>query len=337
MTLSWESVDLETCDWNELSHFPDRTIFQTPAWLEFIARSQNATPVLARLSDRGQTVGYFTGLIVKKFGMRILGSPMPGWTTLYLGFNLLPEFPRREALSSLARFAFETLGCVHIEIMDRFMTLEDSEGLGYNHHPFSTYEIDLTQSEETLLAQMHRSCRWSIRKAKKYGVSVEEVHALDFADEYYDQLRDVFAKQSLVPTYDVERVRELVRQLQPTGMLLLLRARDFDGRSIATGIYPAMNDTMYFWGGASWRQYQKLRPNETMQWYAMRYWKARGMKRCDMGGGGEYKEKYGVYETTIPWLQKSRFPLLLRMRNVAKRTFLLRQRTLGRLKAHAGG
>ena len=91
-------------------------------------------------------------------------------------------------------------------------------------------------------------------------------------------------------TYGVERVRELISHVHPTGILLLLRARLPHGCCIATGIFPAMNQTMYFWGGASWRQYQHLLPNEAIQWYAMKYWKERGIRVYDFGGCGEYKE-----------------------------------------------
>ncbi len=335
MALAWKMVDLETCDWDELNRFPDRTIFQTPAWLEFISRSQHATPVVARLHDDGRTVGYFTGLIVRKFGLRILGSPMPGWTTSYLGFNLLPEFPRREALRGLARFAFKELGCVHVEILDRHMTLEDAKGFGYDYHTFPTYEIDLTQSEDTLFANMTSACRRCIRKAQKCGVQIEEAHDLEFADEYYAQLEEVFAKQSLVPTYERERVRELIRQVHPTGLLLLLRARNPEGRCIATGIFPAMNRTMYFWGGASWRKDQILRPNEAIQWYAMNYWKKRDVREYDMGGGGEYKKKYGALRIGRPWFRKSRFSLLIKTRDLTKKSFRIRQRLLGKLKARS--
>src|SRR5436189_3057502 len=99
---------------------------------------------------------------------------------------------------------------------------------------------------------MTSACRRCIRKAKKVGVTIEEADDPEFADDYYAQLRDVFAKQSLVPTYGVDRVQALIAHLHPTGRLLLLRARGPDGASIATGIFPAMNGSMYFWGGASW-------------------------------------------------------------------------------------
>src|SRR3989442_1557306 len=80
-----------------------------------------------------------------------------------------------------------------------------------------------------------------VRKAEKSGVTIEEAHDIAFADEYYEQLKDVFAKQGLVPTYDVERVRALVRHMEPSGNVLLLRARDPEGKCIATGIFPGFN------------------------------------------------------------------------------------------------
>ncbi len=57
-----------------------------------------------------------------------------------------------------------------------------------------------------------------------------------------------------------------------------------------------MNGVMYFWGGASWRHSQSLRPNEALQWEAMKIGKRKGIRIYDMGGGGEYKRKYGGKE-----------------------------------------
>ena len=319
--------------WGEiLDTFEDRTIFQTPAWLTFVAKTQHAEPVLAALGDDRRTFGYFTGVIINKFGFKILGSPFPGWTTAYMGLNLLPGFARRNAVQALADFAFSRLGCVHLEFMDRYLGLEELNGLGFQCRLYRGFEIDLTQREEDLFAHMSSACRRCIRKAQKNGVFVEEAQDLAFADDYYAQLKDVFAKRSLVPTYGVERVRELIKNLLPTGMLLLLRARDQEGNCIATGIFPAMNKTMYFWGGASWRHYQFLRPNEAIQWYAMNYWKHRGMQRYDMGGGGKYKRKFGGYPISVPWFSKSKYPWIDPMRNMAKHAYIFGQRWLGTMK-----
>lgn len=315
-----------------LDEFEDRNVFQTPAWLSFLAETQGATPIIAELLDGDAVLGYFTGLVFRRMGIRILGSPFPGWTTDYMGFNLLPGVPRCEALEALQVFAFEEQRCLHLEISDRYCAPEDGQRSGFVADSLASYETDLTRTEDELFRNMTEPCRRAIRKAQKSGVRIEEAHDAGFADDYFEQLKDVFAKQRLVPTYGVDRVRKLVDHLLPTGRLLLLRARDPDGRCIATGIYPAMNRIAVFWGNASYRSWQHLRPNELMHWSAMRHWKQRGVEAFEWGGGGDYKRKYGVRPISIPWFRKSRYPLLASLRQQAQSLFALRQRFMGALR-----
>lgn len=336
--ISLERLDLNHVPWEKLDQFEDRTIFQTLPWLNFVAKTQAAEPVAAAVREDGCTLGYFTGLTVRKFGFKILGSPFGGWTTDYMGFNLLPKIPRREVLEAVPSFAFKDLGCHYLEIVDRHVRKDDHNGLSYAVQYLPRFEIDLTKSEDELFANMKSACRRCIRKAAKCGVIIEEASDMGFADDYQAQHEDVFAKQSLVPTYGVERVRELIRYLHPTGHLLLLRARNPEGLCIATGIFPAFNDTAMYWGGASWRQHQKLRPNEALMWYAMRYWKARGIKKLDLGGGWDrYKSKYGSYKIPVFRLKKAKYGFLIPLRNLALRAWRVHQRVSGSFKANAEG
>jgi hypothetical protein len=312
--------------WRRLHSFEDRLVFQTHEWLRFVSRAQAARPVVAAVQDGRETVGYFTGLTVRRFGIPILGSPMPGWSTSYMGFNLEDGVPRRSAVEALLTFAFETLGCLHLEFRDRYLTTTDVEGLGLEHTPWPTYEVDLTPTEETLWASMDGDVRSNVRRSARLGVVIEEASDLGFADDFYAQLEDVFAKQSLTPTYRIDRVRHLIEDVHPSGRLLLLRARNEDGQCIATGIFPALKKTMYFWGGASWREFQILRPNEPIVWYAMRYWKERGAERADLGGGLVYKRKYRPEEVDVPFFRKSRYRGLASMRNLAKEAVAVQQR-----------
>lgn len=315
--LTLERLDHESFDWERLDDYADREVFQSLEWLRFLRATQGAEPVLAAVRSEREVVGYFTGGVVRRLGMRMLGSPFPGWTTGALGFNLREGIDRRDALAALPRFAWRELGCVHAEIKDRRITEADYEANRFRHSPFFTFEIDLTPSEEELFAAMSSSCRRAIRKSVKEGVIVEEAEGEDFADEYHAQLVDVFAKQDLKPPYDAERVRELIRCVHPGGDLLLLRALSAEGERIATGIFPARNETAWFWGGASWRSHQILRPNEALFWHAMRHWKERGIRVLDTGGGGEYKRKYGVREVTVPMGRRARLPGLVRARDLA--------------------
>jgi hypothetical protein len=230
----------------------------------------------------------------------------------------------------LTHYAFNRLKCIHLEMMDRSIFPDDVAGLGFQYAVSRTPIIDLTTDEDRIYSEMSsKSCRYCIRKAEKLGVVIDEARDEAFADEYYAQLLDVFGKQDLVPTYGVGRVRSLIRHLLPTGNLLLLRAREPGGRCIGTSIFLGMNECSYFWGNASWRGDQHFCPNEPLQWYAIRYWKRRGMRRHNLGGGGTYKRKYGGHPVDYYRLSKSKYPWIAMARECAFRAFRLKQRVLG--------
>src|SRR5690606_120796 len=205
----------------------------------------------------------------------------------YQGFNLTPDASRVEAYRALRSFAFSELGCLHVEVTDRHTQPEQLAAAGYvvDNGGWAGYEVDLSPPLDAVFAAMKQSARTACRKAERLGVTVEPADDSQFAFDYYAQLEDVFAKQGLVPTYGVDRVQALIKHLLPTGRLLLLRARSSAGICVATGIFPAANGTMHFWGGASWRKHQNLNPNEALHWGAIRYWKERGCNRYDLLGG----------------------------------------------------
>jgi|SRR5271166_2993550 len=330
-------IDPKTADWQALDSFHDRTVFQTREWLSFIAETQNATPIVAELRQDGKLAGYFSGLTVTKFGVKILGSSFPGWTTPYIGFNVVPGVSRAATLAAVEQMAWDTLKCLHMEVSDPGFNIEDGEELDFACQFYTSYRTDLTKSEEELFNGMDSACRRCVRKAEKSGVVIEEAHDEDFAGEYYEQLKDVFAKQGLPPTYDVHRVRALVKHLEPTGRVLLVRARDPEGKCIASGIFPGFNKIAEFWGNASYQSSQILRPNEAIHWYVMRYWKRRGAEVYDWGGEGAYKEKYGCQVHRVPWFTKSRYGFISKLRGEAKEMFAMKQRVLGWFQAKASG
>jgi hypothetical protein len=333
-------IDPEQADWALLDAFADRTVFQTREWLHFVSETQHAKIVLCELSEGEQTVGYFSGLVFSRFGVRILGSSFPGWTTPYMGFNLIPGASRKAALAAIERVAWDTWKCLHMEVSDPFFSVDDGQGNGFGTEAYVSYRSDLTETEDKIFAKMDSACRRCVRKAEKSGVTIEEAHDPGFADEYYEQLKDVFAKQGLVPTYSIERVRALIRNLEPVGRVLLVRARDPEGKCIATGIFPGYNKVAEFWGNASFRSSQNLRPNEAIHWYVMRYWKQRGVEVYDWGGEGTYKEKYGCVPHSVPWFTKSRYGVISTLRGQAKSIFAKKQRFQGwlqsRREAHKG-
>lgn len=320
MTVWLERTAGPSVPWTELDQRPGRTVYQTRAWLDFLVETQGIEPVAARVVQDGEAVGWFTGGIVRKAGIKALGSPLKGWTTPAIGFDLAPGTDPTAVLEALTRFAFGDLGCVHLEVADRQLLDPGVAPAGYVAGRLPGYELALAD-DDTLLAGMTKGGRRDVRRALRNGIEVIEVDPLaagSFAVDYYAQVTEAFAKRGASPTYPRSRVEALVRHVGPTGRLLLLEARTPSGELAATGIFPGMpGGTAEYWMGASWRRHQALLPNEALMWHALRTWRDRGAVRCNFGGGGSYKAKYGGAPHELPTLRASRFRAVERARDVA--------------------
>ncbi|MGN6693994.1 MAG: GNAT family N-acetyltransferase [Aquihabitans sp.] len=335
MTLRLERAGLDEVPWTDLDAHPDATVSQTRAWLDFLAETQGAEPVAARVLDGETAVGWFRGAVVSRFGVRILGSPLRGWTTAAMGFDLDPGTDRAAAVDALAAFAFGELRCWHVEVADRALTSEDAARTGLHPEELPGWQLDLQRPDDELLAGMNQMARRNIRKGQRNGVRIESVDPLapgDFAAEYHAQAVDAFGKRNRRPPYGPERAAALIRHLGPTGNLVLLRAVLPDGTSGATAILPGLpGSTAEYWVGASYRASHRLFPNELLMWEAMRHWRALGATTFDFGGGGPYKAKFGGDPHSLVRLHVSRAGVIDQARKLAvaadrqRRLFLARR------------
>jgi len=310
--ISFARIDVNDMPWEKLLEFKGANIFHTRPWIDFLADFERAEPVVASVHSSDQVIGYFTGLITHVLGLKILGSPFRGWNTYLMGFNLMPGVSYHEVLQAFPRFAFEELKCHFLMIIDSNVKAEDLNGLSYHVRKITNYALDLDKSETELFAGMKgKSCRRSIHRAIKKGVVIEETADPGFADEYFAQLQEINARKSLPHYYGLNFVRQMIIHLLPTGNLLLLRARNSEGVSIATHIDLVFNKVAVGWGAASWQKYRDLNPNELLEWYGMKKMKAMGAGILQLGDTvKEYKEKFGAYETPAFRLMKARNSLL---------------------------
>src|SRR5580692_10492174 len=151
-------LEFDAVDWSVLDRFEDRTVFQTREWIQFIKDAKNATPVIAELREGREVAGYFTGLTFTRLGVKILGSSFPGWTTPYIGFNLVPGASRAAALAAVEDVAWNILKCLHMEVSDPNFTIEDGKSPGFTCESFSSYRSDLRMSENELFGRMNSAC-----------------------------------------------------------------------------------------------------------------------------------------------------------------------------------
>ena len=331
MTISFERVPVSAVPFGELDRFADRTVHQTPEWLSFLAETQRAEPVVLRLHRGVEELGWFTGAISRRAGVRILGSPMRGWMTSHMGFNLVDDSQVDEATRTLADHAFGELGCWHVEVMDRRFAAGRGRPEGFASTPLHTLEVPLVADDE-LLGAMTSHGRRDVRKSLRTGVLIEEVEGEDpsFVEQYQALATTVFAKRGRRPPHSAARVQALVRHVHPAGRLLLLRARTPSGEVAAAGLFAGLpGGTAYFTLQASDPSQHRWYPNEAMVWEAMRRWRDRGAVRFDLGGRQpgsptDFKRKFGGEPVTTEWVRRSRVGALEHARSIAARA----QRTI---------
>ena len=306
----------------EYYSFKNKSVFTTFPWLEFVKEDSKGDPVIVRISDDRGLVGYFTGLIVKKAGVKILGSPFNGWSTCHMGIDTEYIDEKCDIINELIPFLYEKTNCGFIQIIDRDITVKKATEYGFNSESIGTLELNIDLDNDALFKQMKTDCRNFIRQFERRGARIEFAKPNDaFAEDYYKQLEDVFAKQGLVPTYSKDKVKKLLKNLADSEQVLCLRVISPDERCIATSIFLGYGNKSYFWGGASYRPDQHYRPNEYMIWTAMQYWREKGCKIFDMVGIRDYKRKFGSHDVQYASLIFTKYKLLLTARNFAKKLY----------------
>lgn len=334
----FKPICIDSIDIEEYHSFPNKSVLTTLEWLRFIQEDSQITPYIVKIEDGSKgLVGYFTGGIIKKFGVKILGSPFPGWSTPYMGLDVVDSSKKGQILCELIPFVLEDSKCWYLQIIDRDFDRSELEAfksqMGFQLFSSETLELKIEENDELQYKRMHTSCRNFINQFTRRGASIEVATPNDdFAEEYYDQLCDVFAKQDLVPTYTVDKVKCLLKHLSSTDSVLCLRVRDPEGKSIATSIFPAFNKKMFFWGGASYRESQHFRPNEYMIYRAIHYWRERGCTLFDMVGNRKYKLKFGSELVTYPAVVVTKYSFLIPLKNIASRLYYFSGKLLWKLK-----
>ncbi len=298
-TLNRMQVKLcELDQWNDvLLRFPQHTVFHRRQWLEMLMADHGLKPVLLHVESDGALVAAWPSMSMRKGPLRILGSPLPGWSTAYMGPLFTPEADVPACLDVMlqsrwmkrnAFFACKTLDVdfdIDMQPFDFTATMD-----------FETYLVDLAQDEEQLWSNMKGECRTRVRKARKLEVEIVEDTERSFADDYWAMCEETFANSGIQPTHSRQFIFEMWDRLYADGSLLVLSAR-LGGKRIGTLVLPYDGHTMYYWGGASFLEHRKIPAHNLLHWEAMCRAKALGLRYYDFvstcGGPGRFKKTFG--------------------------------------------
>ncbi|MDP2728072.1 MAG: peptidoglycan bridge formation glycyltransferase FemA/FemB family protein [Dehalococcoidia bacterium] len=200
----------------------------------------------------------------------------------------------------------------------------------------STMVVDLRPTEKEILARMNQSTRRNISLAQRNGVEVVEGGMEDLA-VFYDLYRETARRDGFIlRTYDY--YQRLWRIFLEGGMARAFFAR-WQGEVLAGCLILRLGKKSWYLLGASRSQLREVRPNQLLQWEAMRWAKGAGAESYDMWGlpdvlepgqpmwglyqfkrgfGGELRRWTGAYDYIARpywrslWLKA--FPLYTRLR-----------------------
>ncbi len=148
--------------------------------------------------------------------------------------------------------------------------------------PPDTLVLDLTPSEEELLAAMRSSTRYAIRFSKRKGVEVEKSQkSFDF--EKFLELSYETAKRNRFVDQPLSYYKKMFEVLVPQNFVQLFVAK-FGGEIIATGWIAFFGKRGFYLRANSQTKYRNLQAPYLILWEAILEAKRRGYKEFDLWG-----------------------------------------------------
>ncbi len=319
---------------DEYRNLPDvngQTVFTTVEWISFLIKNQKASPIILELCIEANVIAYFVGLVVNKFGIRILGSPFKGWLTPDMGFVKVADFDHVKAIQDVAAYAFKTLHCMYFQITDKELSCDEVEGKLY-YEKTNLLQINLEKPQEEMLESFTKNGRRDVRAALRKDTEYKTVpFDKEFVRVHYSQLEDVFAKQNLKPFYSIQKLYDLAEAFEDKPENIVALAAYSEGKCVASVFSVGYGEWAYYMGAASFREYQKLLPNEGLFWNFVEYWYDKGIKRLDLVGYREYKMKYNPEVSVIPTVIIAKYRVLIYAKKLAEGLIRLSRKIKGKL------
>lgn len=277
------------------------------------------------------------GSMVSAFQLTLHKIPL---TNQFVGYLPKGPLPNNELAQALEKIG-QQYHCTFIKVEPNIF----STGSPFKTYPkflpspkpmFTKYNfiIDLTQSEENLLANMHPKTRYNIKVAQKHKMLVEE-RLDDEAFEIYLKLYFDTTKRQGYHGHNQDYHRQVWATLKKAHMARLLiafyhePARPAGGpktsNSLPLAAWMLLNfkDTLYYPYGGSSLEYKEAMASTLLCWEAIKLGKKLGLKKFDMWGalspdanpnhpwqgfnrfkkgfGGELVEYIDTYDLVFNW------------------------------------
>lgn len=266
------------------------------------------TPEWARFREK-------TGIKVIKLatGWQFTVHKLPSFGKFSVGHFARGPMPTKQMVEELKKLGREN-NCIFIQLEPNVEVIQNSKikNLGlrsslYPHFHKYNFIIDLTKSEEELLAAMHPKTRYNIRVAQKHGVEVRQnsserefktylelyfktikrQHYFGHTPKYHQILWAILKNQKLNTKNQNLTAGILIAYYNPTHDPLLTTkptTHNLYPIPIAAWMLFKLGDTLYYPYGGSSTEYRNAMASNLVAWEAIKLGKKLGCKNFDFWG-----------------------------------------------------
>ena len=147
-------------------------------------------------------------------------------------------------------------------------------------HAEHTVMLDLTKSEDELLADMRRQTRYDVRRSAKLGIKVDYDNSKEAFDDFYDIQLKTAERQGFIPS-----TRKFIQaQREAFGDNARIYTASLDGTVLAKGLILLQKPEAIYHEAASTDEGRKLPGAHALQWQIIKDAKEMGLKRYNLFG-----------------------------------------------------
>lgn len=153
---------------------------------------------------------------------------------------------------------------------------------GINLQPRNTLILNITKSEEQLLAEMKQKTRYNIKLAEKRGVKIRmsDKNTLKTDFEKFWFLTEETARRDKIKTHPKEYYREMLKVLPFAKMFLA----EYGGEALAANIVFFFGSRVIYLHGASSSKSRNLMAPHLLQWKQIKNARESGFREYDFWG-----------------------------------------------------
>jgi len=261
---------------------------QSYEWGEF--REKEGIKVLRRgVFDPSTSSGQ---KLVSGFQLTLHKIPKTNFTIGYLPKG---ELPTKELLEELRQIGKQE-NCVFIQLEPNVIRSKNQElrikelGLKRAAHPLFTkytFVLDLTQSEEDLLKNMHPKARYNIKVAKKHNVAVAQDNSDKAFEEYWRLTEETTKRQGFyahTKHYHRLQFETFSHEADINKLTSHLFTATYEGKVLTALLFFVFHDSLYYPYGASSNEHRNVMHSNLAMWEGIRFGKKLGLKKFDMWG-----------------------------------------------------